>query len=165
MDGDIRHQQTRGVHSAGMRCWHVIGLAVSVAFVGATVFWLVRRDNNSMSLPDVKHIVSAWLALGVYQEQPPIKSQLERSRVANILDALEPNRLDQCPMKWVEVGELHITLANGTTYSVLLYHTGDAEAAFSVSGKYYRGGSDKRLMSILEEVRRTDRDTHKERQK
>jgi hypothetical protein len=102
-----------------------------------------------------KDIASARLLLSNPRGEQLVTSPMPQRSLSGVLDALEPNHIDTHPMKWIYVGTLDVKLTNGAQCSILLYCTGEKEAAFSVDHTYFRGGSDRELIAALNRADRS----------
>lgn len=83
----------------------------------------------------------------------PNEIAVSSNQAFELLSALVPNRRDPMPLDWQGLGRLEFTITFGREYCVYLFQTSDREdAAFSVNGIYYRGGSNDRLINLIREA-------------
>lgn len=70
---------------------------------------------------------------------------------SEILDALQPNKVDPAPSRWMVLGVLNFTMNNGKTLGIFLFDHGEG-VPFKIGETYYRGGSRKALNEAMAAV-------------
>ena len=130
-----------------MRKRLIVTLVLAVVAIG--LWFLFVGDCD---LPDASQVVAmkANLGHGVLDVPP--------SHFASILAALRPCRRDSHDLKWAALGELDMTLKDGSHFHISVDYTGEKEGAFSAgSGIRYRGGTDKgfeaAMLAARQEIR------------
>jgi hypothetical protein len=134
--------------SSSWRFWTVAILMLTVC---AVVAGFVIRDwcYSPLAALEAKNIQSIQVRLFNFHGDSITYLVKDQETITKILDAMKPASFDWNPALWQKYGWFYVTFTDGTMIGVSVYQTYHEASAFSIGGKYYRGGSEAKLHDIL----------------
>ena len=148
------HSPSPNPNQSPRRRFRAIGVGIVAALLLLS-FWYYRDGlNTRVPLPGSDNIRTIEASFFDRDQETRVKFQVPRDHWDRLLSTLQPARRDSSPAKWVGLGELNITLANGNPWNVQLYTTDEDPGAFASGSTfekrvYYRGGRSDDLEGAL----------------
>ncbi len=124
-----------------------------VLAVGYGVYWVRYCPISAIEAKDIASMQLTIYGRIVSKEET---IRLKPQAFSEVLTVLKPCRCDWSGIQWTPIGVLEIRLNNGAQYKLNLFETLHEEVAFSIDGRHYFGGSEKRMNELL--VRESLRD-------
>jgi hypothetical protein len=133
-------------------------IACAVVLVLPVVLWglweIYLATLPGPKLPSEQDVVQIHATIRDFSGWKYVEFDVPRDYWARLFGVLSQAKRDDFAAKWQSYGDLKIVKSDGTTFVIDLYilNSPKDEAAFKVvdSRTYYRGGSEAKLMSVLD---------------